>query len=363
MMPRIEDLFDLAHLEQRIADGYVRVQQHPTEPLFIYNYTEKTQYEGAWDAITTTCRGLIVGPDGLVMARPFAKFFNYGDPMAGELDLSAPAEVIDKLDGSLGIMYPTMRGYRIATRGSFTSAQAVHATEVLHARYGDFTPPPGMTVLFEVVYPENRIVVDYAGADDLFLLGAVDKANGYVVGPDWVSGWSGPRATVFSVRTLADALALPPRPGAEGVVVRLVESGRMVKLKQADYVALHKVITGLNARGVWELLGDGKTVADICEPLPDEFHQWVRDLAGGLQVQADMAYGAARATHANIVEKLDQAYPDGWERKHYAEWATRCASPAWLFNLLDGRDPRPGIWKTLRPAGDLRPVTSSEDSA
>lgn len=362
-MLHVGELLDLARLDERIAAGYVRAQTHPAEPLTIYNYTEKTQWEGAWDAITMTCRGLIVGPGGEVLARPFAKFFNYGDPMAGELDLAAPAEVVDKLDGSLGILYPTSDGYAVATRGSFTSDQAGHATALFRARYGDFEPPDGMTVLFEIVYPQNRIVCDYGGADDLFLLGAVDIASGHVVGPDWVSGWWGPLATMFTVRTLADALAMPPRPGAEGLVVRLVTSGRMVKIKQADYVALHKIITGLNARGVWELLGDGKSVADICEPLPDEFHPWVKDLAGGLQLQADMAYGAARATHDNIVEKLDQEHPDGWERKHYADWATRCASPAWLFNLLDGRDPRPAIWKTLRPSGDMRPVTFSEDAA
>ncbi|MEV0616123.1 hypothetical protein AB0I81_22610 [Nonomuraea sp. NPDC050404] len=364
-MPRIEDLFDLAHLERRIADGYVRVQQHPTEPLKIYNYTEKTQYEGAtaWDVVTMTCRGLIVGPDGLVMARPFGKFFNYGDPLAGELDLSAPAEVVDKVDGSLGILYPTMSGYAVATRGSFTSPQALHATGLLRARYGDFTPPPGMTVLVEIVYPDNRIVCDYGGADDLFLLGAVDIATGTVVGPDWVSGWDGPQALVFSVRTLADALAMPPRLGAEGLVVRLLDSGRLVKLKQADYLALHKVITSLNARGVWEALGEGKTVADICEPLPDEFHQWVRDLAGGLQAQAAMLNDATLTLHDEILKRLGQEHPEGWDRKHYADWATRAPHPAWLFNLLDGRDPRPAIWKTLRPAGDMRPVNLSEDAS
>ena len=359
----IEDLFDLAYMDERIEAGYVRVQSHPTEPYKIYNYTEKAQYEGAWDFVTTTCRGLIVGPGGEVLARPFAKFFNYGDPMAGELDLSGPAEVVDKLDGSLGILYPTSDGYAVATRGSFTSLQAVHATQLLRARYGDFEPPEGMTVLVEIVYPENRIVCDYGGADDLFLLGAVDIATGTVVGPDWVSGWWGPQAAVFNVRTLGEALALPQRPGAEGLVVRLLVSGHMVKIKQADYLALHKIVTGLNARGVWEALGDGKTVADICEPLPDEFHQWVKDLAGGLQLQAEMAYEAARVTHDNIVEKLDQEHPNGWQRRHYADWATRCANPAWLFNLLDGRDPRPAIWKTVRPAGDVRPVLFSEDAA
>ncbi|SET52023.1 RNA ligase [Nonomuraea wenchangensis] len=358
-MTHIWDLFDLEYLEKCIEAGYVRVQEHPTEPLEIYNYTEKTQYEGVWDVVTRTCRGLIVDEQGAIVARPFAKFFNYGDPLAGDLDLSAPAEVIDKMDGSLGILHPTSAGYAVATRGSFTSMQAAHATAVFRARYGDFEPPPGMTVLFEVVYPENRIVCDYGGADDLFLLGAVDIATGAVVGPDWVSGWDGPQATVFSVRTLGEALAMPPRPGAEGLVVRMLDSGHMVKLKQADYVALHKVITGLNARGVWELLGAGKSVADICEPLPDEFHQWVKDLAGRLTQEADDLLYDTEQFHDKILGRL----PEGWTRKDYALEAAKSTLRPWLFNLLDGKDPRPAIWRTLRPSGDMRPVTFSEDAA
>lgn len=58
MSLHIGEVLDLVHLDERIASGYVRVQQHPTEPLEIYNYTEKTQYEGAtaWDAIWKTLR-------------------------------------------------------------------------------------------------------------------------------------------------------------------------------------------------------------------------------------------------------------------------------------------------------------------
>jgi len=355
----IGELFDLAHLDERISSGYVRVQQHPTEPLEIYNYTEKAQFEQAWDFATMNCRGLIVHQDGTLVARPFAKFFNYGDPQAGELDLSAPAEVIDKMDGSLGILYPTPDGYAVATRGSFTSMQAVHATAVFRARHRDFEPPDGMTVLFEIIYPENRIVCDYNGADDLFLLGAVDIATGHVVGPDWVSGWGGPLATVFDARTLGEALAMPPRPGAEGLVVRLLTSGHMVKIKQADYLVLHKIVTGLNARGVWEALGEGKTVADICEPLPDEFHQWVKDIAGDLLREAGDILDGAELAHEQILASL----PAGWTRKDYALAAAKSTFRPWLFNLLDERDPRPAIWKTLRPSGDVRPVTFSEDAA
>ena len=363
----IADLFDPRDLEQAVEDGLVRVQTHPTEPLRILNYKERAQYERVWSEVTLNCRGLIVDDQNTVVARPFRKFFNYGDDLAGPLDLSAPAEVIDKLDGSLGILYPTSDGYAIATRGSFTSHQAAHATALFRDQYSDFEPPDGMTVLFEIVYPENRIVCDYGGADDLFLLGAVDIATGEVVGPDWVSDWSGPQAAVFNVRCLADALAMPPRAGAEGVVVRLVDSGEMVKIKQAEYVALHKAVTGLNARVVWECLGEGKTVADICEPLPDEFHQWVKDLAVDLLQRAEERLFAAQCTERNIRDRLDADHPDGWGRKEYALAVTQHVSDsskrAWLFNLLDGKDPRPSIWKTLRPAGDQRPVNYSEDTA
>ncbi|MFN2636825.1 MAG: RNA ligase [Gemmatimonadaceae bacterium] len=355
----ISDLFDLEYLDAAIKDGFIREQTHPTEPLRILNYTEKAQYGQEWNHVTLTCRGLIVDKGGNVVARPFAKFFNFGDPMAGELDASAKAVVVDKMDGSLAILYPTSAGLAIATRGSFASDQALHATDVLQWRYPDFSPPEGVTVLWEIIYPANRIVCDYGGADDLFLLGGVDIATGRVLGPDEVPGWSGPAAAVFNVPTLADALAMPPRTGAEGLVVRMVESGQMVKLKQAEYVALHKIVTGLNARGVWELLGDGKSIADICEPLPDELHAWVENLAADLQREAAELLEDTERHHERILAHL----PEGWTRKDYALEASKSTLRGWLFNLLDERDPRPSIWKTLRPSGDMRPVQFSEATA
>ena len=32
-------------LEKYVADGLVEVNKHPTEDLYIYNYSRKTQYE------------------------------------------------------------------------------------------------------------------------------------------------------------------------------------------------------------------------------------------------------------------------------------------------------------------------------
>lgn len=356
---KLGDLLDEQELAKAIEDGFVRRQVHPVLPLVIFNYTERCQYERAWTDITRTCRGLIVR-DGTneVVARPWAKFFNYGEHPEGSLDLSAPAEVTDKMDGSLGIMYWAGGGWAIATRGSFASDQAVHATALLRDRYPDFVPPDGMTVLFEIVFPANRIVVDYGGMDDLVLLGAVDIATGEAVGPDWVSLWPGPLTETMSAATLAEALALMPRPGREGVVVRMPGSV-MIKLKQDEYVALHRLITGMNARVVWERIGEGETADQICAAIPEEFWPWVREVGSELIREKNRVIDEAAAGHDRILAAL----PEGWGRKEYAAAAVQSPLRAWLFNLLDGRDPSAGIWRTLKPSGERTLVAYSEDTA
>lgn len=353
------DLLDLQALDTALEDGYVREQHHPTLPLRILNYTEKAQYERAWNGVTLNCRGLIVEDTGKVVARPFQKFFNYSEHPEGTFDLTARVTATDKLDGSLGILYPTSDGHAIATRGSFTSDQAQHATKLWQDRYaGTAQVDENITWLFEIIYPENRIVCDYGGADDLFLLGGVHHRNGVPVAPD-VLDYPGPKVTRFSYGTLAEALAAQPRPGAEGIVICFARDATLVKVKQEDYVALHRLVTGLNARVVWERLGAGETVQQICEPLPDEFHPWVEGVATDLTTRAAQMLTGAHKEHARITAAL----PDCWTRKDYAAEASRSEHRAWLFMLLDGKDPAPKIWRTLRPSGEDRPVNVSEDTA
>lgn len=362
---KLADLLDVSELRDAIRDGYVRAQVHPYSlPLVIYNYTERCQFERAWTDVTRQCRGLIVDNEGTVVARPFAKFFNYGEHPEGSLDIHGPAEVTDKMDGSLGIMYPTgdwVTPYAIATRGSFASEQALHATNVLQRDYPEFSPPEGFTPLFEIIYPANRIVCDYRGVDDLFLLGAVDVETGGIMSAHCsaLDNWHGPRAEELSVITLADALALPPRGGAEGVVVRLLGSDTLVKIKQDDYVSLHKLVTGLNARAVWERLGAGELVEDICAALPDEFHAWVKEIAAELELAMFTTLNGAMAEHNRILREL----PEDFTRKDYAERAVTSPYRPWLFNLLDDKDPSEAIWRTLRPSAERSLVGHGEDVA
>ena len=345
-MTLLHDVLDPAELAAAIDNGLVRLQRHPTLPFTIYNYTEACQYSASWTPVTLACRGLIVDAGGRIAARPFPKFFNHTESRAPALDPGAAVTVTDKADGSLGVIYHDGSGFAVATRGSFASDQARHATDLLRTRYASFVPPRGLTVLVEIVYPENRIVVDYRGMDDLILLGAVEIATGRSHGPEAVPGWPGPVVETFAYTSLAEALAAPARHGREGLVVHFTEADQRVKIKYADYVRLHRLVTGLTPRTVWEILARGGDLDALTEPLPDEFHAWVLGVAEELTTAVDERAAAVEAAY----EKIMAALPDGWGRKEFAAEALRTEFRSELFLRLDGKDYRPGLWQRVRPA-------------
>jgi RNA ligase len=367
--PPLADVLDESLLAEMVQIGYVRVQVHPDLPYVIHNYTEKAAYESVWNAATLTCRGLIVDArTNRIVARPFPKFFNYGQLGAPVLDLDTEAIVTDKADGSLGILYPTPTGHAIATRGSFTSEQAEHATAVWLERYASrFVPAPGVTYLFEIVYPANRIVLDYGDLDDLILLGAIDIVTGADAAPAATEAWPGQRVAQFPYATLADALVAPPRENAEGLVVYLRQARQRLKLKQADYVALHRIVTGLNARTVWQHLVDGRILGELIEPLPDEFHGWVRDIANGIADWIVTEHGRLETEYDTIIG----AMPADWQRgdragrKDFALVASAHPDKWAMFNFLDAQDIRPELLKRAKPEAFITPSgrTYGEDTA
>lgn len=368
MNTHLDDLLDSHDLKLTLDAGYVRERVHPdNDRLTILNYAEKAQYEAHWTDITRTCRGLIYDKlTGEVLARPWAKFFNHGDPRAAVPDPSEPVEVTDKADGSLGILYQAPDGqWAIATRGSFASEQASHATTVLRDRYvsAGWTPRGGLTYLFEIVYPENRIVVDYAGLDDLILLGAVHIRTGWTRGPDQIPDWPGPRTETFGATSLTDALTLPPRPNAEGVVVRGRVTGSMLKIKQEDYVRLHRIVTGLSERSVYEHLMEHGNYTGLLETVPDEFHGWVRQHGDQLTEQFEAIQGIAHDEYQRLLNQLDLAEGDLIERREFAGLAKETDWPDLLFLLLDGRALDKAIWKRLRPVGHNPMKAITEDNA
>ena len=331
-------IFDRERLDVLVTEGWLRSQRHPDADLWIFNYTEKTQYENHWTPETLACRGLILAADGEVVARPFAKFFNWGTPQAANLPLHEPFVVTEKYDGSLGILYVLDRQTFIASRGSFTSEQAAEGTRMLHEQTIQWAR--GTTPLFEIIYPSNRIVVDYGGRRELVLLGCIDNATGRDVAVD---EYSGPRTPQITGHAL-DELATHERPNAEGYVVAF-ESGVRVKIKHAQYLRLHKIVTGVNARMLWESMRSGDSLDDLLTDIPDEIHDWITTTMGDLAC----AFEQRRAEADGVF----RARPVGADRKALAQYFIASgADAAVLFRMLDGKPSDDLIWKAIRPGHD-----------
>lgn len=363
-MTSMYELFSEKLFADMVNQKYVRIQKHPTEPLFIANYAEKAVYEREWNDVTLQCRGLIYNERGEIVARPWKKFFNLGEygpehvwPTYAD-GQGYLVEVTDKMDGSLGILYqlPSNGQYAIATRGSFASEQAIKGTEILHAMHSPWAPARGLTYLFEIIYPSNRIVLDYGTVEELVLLGGVDIKTGRSFSPKGETRWPGRRTKVFSCDTLTEAMAIPPRSNAEGIVVRFVRDGLQVKLKQADYVAQHAIVTGCTNRSIWECLSKGESLPEKAAFMPDELHAWMKKTANELSAQAFIWRASAMEEFRKIFRTVGQT------RKEFAEIASQSPLRAALFKLYDGQSVDELAWKAVRPVEIVRPFAQREDS-
>ncbi len=157
----LSELMNLDDLEEAIRTGLVMVSEHSEFGYKIHHYTRKCMYGRHWSPVTLQCRGLIVAADGTVIARPFQKFWTYGQARLPKT-VDKPGIITEKLDGSCGVLYATPTGeYRVSTTKKFDSPQAIWATAWWKENCPDVIPPANCTVQFEMIYPGNRIVTNY----------------------------------------------------------------------------------------------------------------------------------------------------------------------------------------------------------
>lgn len=350
-------LFDVVpeeDYETSLANGYISVRRSAQYPYLLHNYTRSCTYDQAWTTATKTCRGLITHAETReVLARPLPKFFNYGEPDAPTIALSAPVEVTEKLDGSLGVLYPTPDGrHAIATRGSFGSAQARWATEFWQDHYeGLWKPKRDYTYLFEIIYPDNRIVLKY-DFSNLVLIGVIDIATGLTV-PLNKAGrkYPGPHAEVHPLTSLTEVLAVGERPDREGFVVRDLISDQRIKIKHSEYVRLHGLLTNTTQTTVWEALRHGDDLSSLFDNVPDEYLQAVNATAAGMRERFESLEVKLLEEFDSIVMDLNAEYgsPEDWGRSEFAAKAKTSPHASVMFSLLDGKGIDEWIWREIKP--------------
>lgn len=351
-MNNISELYK--QIQPYIENGLISEQSHPMdENVKIFNYTQKCQFEKAWDEVTENCRGLIINVETAeVIARPFPKFFNYQEHIANGKDIPDETPIInEKLDGSLGILYSLGGKDYIATRGSFTSEQAVWATKWWRENMPQQELSQGVfTHLFEIIYPENRIVVNYYFSGMVHLASINKKTGDTVTDPTWdVLYWDDKpvRKTKRIDAQDLDQLLKMDKENEEGFVLFYPKANLRLKIKFPEYVRLHKLITGVSEIAIWEHMRDGKSLDDLLEKVPDEFFNWVRSIQERLKYE----YSQIEDQCLNDYHRITLADIPREDRKSLALEIQKTKHPGILFSMLDDKDYSQAIYKMIRPKG------------
>lgn len=268
--------------------------------LRLFDYSRKTQLEGHWDEVTKVCRGIIVDiRNEEYVALPFPKFFNLGEHSEDQIPplheekatgLFARATVTEKMDGSLGIVYHYDGEWHASTRGSFESDQAKWATQFIRENW-KFNPyHEEYTFLAEIIYPENRIVVDYGSKRDMILLGMINRDLKDEVSPSAAAREAkvlgAPFVNVHQFTDIDDILeeAKAKDHNSEGWVIHWPDRHDFrIKVKTPEYVRMHKLVSTLSPLSIWRKMVNGKVPEKELEEYPDEFDDEINEIVEHLE--------------------------------------------------------------------------------
>jgi hypothetical protein len=193
-----------------------------------------------------------------------------------------------------------------------------------------------MTFLFEIIYPENRIVVDYMGEEKLVLLGIVETATGKELEYDQVKRVA-EKMGMPVVKKWEDNFSFEKIKSLnienrEGVVVKF-SWGRM-KIKFEDYVALHRILTNCSSYDIWEnLMKFGELPKELFEKVPDEFFGWVRSTRDEILAQFNFVENACKAEFDSIDQKMPQGLSLSEYDKLFAERVKNHKLRGFMFSL------------------------------
>lgn len=375
--------------EQYVEAGYIAQQNHNEFPLSIFAYSRKTVQENKWDAVTSKCRGIIINREtGEIISRPFEKFHNYGSPlsMAGGDNtyngltyamISIQPMIWQKMDGFMSTLYTWNGVDYVASKGSFHSVHAKWATAWLRKTFGSsLGVPAGYTAVFEGLHRDLRIVVDYGKRQELVLLALINNETGEEFSPGALFAWADSRGlktpdrfclSLNEVRnmTLSDE-RVEGNPD-EGFVLTWYQKNAppyRLKAKFIEYLRLHRMVTGVSPKHVWEVLSNNQT-GELNEYLKSStpwFSAFVTKWTKALTLRYKEIENQAVTRYTAIKSSVDKNVCDAFAlsgtvdyagmRKAYAlkftEGENKQYSPI-MFAMLDGKPIQPVIWKMVKP--------------
>lgn len=369
---RVMEFSDLTKgLFAEVEKGNINVGYHPEFPqLALFKYSLDCVMERNWNDFTLISRGLILDLQSKkVIATPFTKFFNYGEIEAGSKSIIEPEfTVTEKMDGSLGIMFYYKDKFRFATAGSFISEQAEWAEQWAYNNMPLDKIAKTNTYLFEIIYHENKIVVNY-DFEGIVLLAVFDP---YGLEYDyeqvkWEASYMAIRhATQYNFKDMDSILdnAKTLNMNNEGYVIRF-HSGQRLKIKGDEYVRVHRILSRVTPIAIWDAIVAGDDLIEVRLELPEEmekdfdtiisiYEQNIRDFIKEVSIMyekskiflndKDLALDMKKNPHSYVSRKYKTA-------KNYIFMMRNCTFYTTLRDY--GSFSRRRIFKAFRPKSNV----------
>jgi hypothetical protein len=275
----------LETLATEYAIKHARHATHTNLVLLKYDQINSPMAE----LIVRECRGLILDESDhwRIVARPYEKFFNYGEPNAADIDWSTSC-VQEKVDGTLCVFYHYAGHWHVATTGlPDARGRANTLPMTFHELIWQAAEASGLrllspehTYLCELTSPHTRVVVAHletrltllgirhteTGAwasladRDVYIEGRISAVREYGLG-----SFAELLATFASLNPLQQ----------EGYVV-VDGRGHRVKVKHPAYVSIHllkedatpkRYVEVLRGGEAWELLSYFPELAVTFDPI------------------------------------------------------------------------------------------------
>lgn len=281
---------DFTELDKLVDSGYLSRKE--LGDLVLFNYTDLTTFEKLWNPHTINSRGTIYNKlTRETVAKALSKFKNFSElePEKQQSALRARKfEVFTKFDGSMGVVAFYNGKWNVTTRGSFESEQAIKATQML-SNYNISKLNKAFTYIVEIIYPENRIIVNYGSEEKLVLLACIETKTGREADLEALKGHVPfPIAESHSFKNIDAVIEAVSQMDAnsEGFVVKL-RSGERFKIKSPEYLKLARIMSRMSPLVLWENMKDGKVSAELMQSIPEEFRADYEAMQQNLESQYD----------------------------------------------------------------------------
>lgn len=310
----------------------ISVEKHPTEEYYLYGYHAGLEKSNIiWDDNNIHCRGLIIDGNGEVIARPFPKFFTYRKYINESTLLLSEGrnfnipqtgfKIYEKVDGTMTTLYWIDDKPFLSTQRSFTNVNAKEATKILYEKYSHTFSKfkRDRTYIFEAIFPETNVLIDYGASSDLYMIGVLDNQTGKNLPLENI-GFPVARDYTDMYKDIQNFEALQnlDLPNQEGFVV-VFDNGERVKLKFPWYKDAHRIMDEIIVREkqlflmnrqlsqklqlkssyvtnmlIWNHLKNNLKIESIYNNVPQIFfsvgvEQWISDISHDLKREFKIA--------------------------------------------------------------------------